>query len=85
MTMGPVPGHDTPHSNHCQQRHPGSLIIIVLLTFNTSTNIKILTQNKQSQTAAGLRFGTILDIERETMMISRNSGHQLFQIAIKYY
>ena len=66
MTMGPVPGHDTPHSNHCQQRHPGSLIIIVLLTFNTSTNIRILTQNKQSQTAAaGLRFGTMLEIERE--------------------
>ena len=76
-------GHDTTHSNHCQQRHPQCCPIInVLLTFTSQLPTSGFSPkiNNHHQSA-----GYQLYQELEEKSWSRDEGHQLFQIAIKYY
>lgn len=75
-------GHDTTHSNHCQQRHPQCCPIInVLLTFSPQLPTSGFSPkiNNHHQSA-----GYQLYQELEEKSWSRDAGHQLFQIAINY-
>ena len=64
-----------------------SLIIFVLLTFKHSTQVTTSGSDNKITITSSSRSQIVskLEIEREILMISRDSGLKRFQIAMKYY